>query len=140
MVVKLDRNGLEILDRDECRELLGTRVIGRIGVTVNALPVVLPVNYQLYDGQLIIQTERETRLADATHNTVVAFEVDNVDGDGSGGWSVAITGIANEITDPDVIDQLRHLPFSRWVRNEDDRYVSISFDLMSGRRITAQDK
>jgi uncharacterized protein len=138
--VKLDRNGLEILNRDECRELLATRKIGRIGVTVNALPVVLPVNYQLFDGQLVIQTERETRLADATHNTVVAFEVDNVDGGGPGGWSVAITGIANEITDSDVIDQLRRLPFTRWVRNEDDRYVSISFDLMSGRRLTSQDK
>ena len=138
--MKHDRNGLEILHRDECRNLLGTQVIGRIGVTVNALPVVLPVNYQLFDGQLIIQTERESRLADATHDTVVAFEVDSVEADGSGGWSVVITGIANEVTQPDVIAQLRLLPFTRWVRNENDRYVNISLDLMSGRRITAPDK
>ena len=138
--MKQDRNGLEILHRDECRVLLGTQVIGRIGVTVNALPVVLPVNYQLFDGQLIIQTERETRLADATHDTVVAFEVDSVEADGSSGWSVVITGIANEVTHPDIIAQLRRLPFTRWVRNEHDRYVNISLDLMSGRRITAHDK
>jgi nitroimidazol reductase NimA-like FMN-containing flavoprotein (pyridoxamine 5'-phosphate oxidase superfamily) len=139
MIVARDRNRLEILDRDACRHLLGTQVLGRIGVTVNALPVVLPVNYQLFDGQLIIQTERETRLAEATHDTVVAFEVDDVEADGSGGWSVAITGIANEVTDANVIAQLRLLPFTRWVRNENDRYVSISLDLMSGRRITPQD-
>ena len=138
--MRRDRNGLEILGHDVCQQLLASELLGRIGVTVNALPVVLPVNYQLFDGQLIIQTERETRLADATHNTVVAFEVDNVDAHGSGGWSVAITGIANEVTDPDIIDQLRRLPFTRWVRNETDRYVSISFDLMSGRRIVVQDK
>jgi len=109
-------------------------------VTVDALPVVLPVNYQLFDGQLIIQTERDTRLAEATLDTVVAFEVYNVDADGSGGWSVAITGIANEVTDPNVIAQLRVLPLKRWVRNENDRYVSISLDRMSGRRITAHDQ
>ena len=135
-----DRNGLEILDRAACRHLLGTQLLGRIGVTVNALPVVLPVNYQLFDGQLIIQTERDTRLADATHDTVVAFEVDSLDPDKSGGWSVTITGIANEVTNPDVIAQLRDLPFTRWVRNENDRYVSISLDLMSGRRLTTQDQ
>jgi len=138
--VERDRNGLEILGRDACRELLGTQLLGRIGVTVNALPVVLPVNYQLFDGELIIQTERDTRLADATHNTVVAFEVDHVDADGPGSWSVAITGIANEVTDPDVIAQLRCLPFTRWVRNDNDRYIAISLDLMSGRRLNPPDQ
>ena len=136
MFVKLDRNGLEVLDRDECRALLGTQLLGRIGVTVDALPVVLPVNFQLYDGEVVIQTERDTRLAEATHNTVVAFEVDNADPGGTGSWSVTITGIATEIDDPGVIEQLRLLPFSRWVRGEDDRYVGISLDLVSGRRVT----
>ena len=136
MIVKLDRNGLEILDRDECQYLLGTQVLGRIGVTVDALPVVLPVNYQLFDGELVFQTERDTRLANATHNTVVAFEVDHVESGGHGSWSVAITGIASEIADPGLIAQLRELPFTRWVRNENDRYVGVSFDLMSGRRVT----
>ncbi|MGO9872210.1 MAG: pyridoxamine 5'-phosphate oxidase family protein [Acidimicrobiia bacterium] len=136
MMANVDRNDLEILHRDECRRLIGTQVLGRIGVTVDALPVVLPVNYQLFDGELLIQTERESRLADATHNTVVAFEVDHVEVDGQGSWSVAITGIATEVTDPDVIARLRKLPFTRWVRNDNDRYVGISLDLMSGRRIT----
>ena len=133
--MKLDRNGLEVLNREECRQLLSTRSLGRIGVTVNALPVVLPVNYQLVNGELIIQTERVSRLAAATHETVVAFEVDDIDDDGAVGWSVAITGIANEVTNQDVIAQLRLLPFTRWVRSENDRYVAISLDLMAGRRL-----
>lgn len=134
--MKLDRNGLEVLDRDECRALLGTQLLGRIGVTVDALPVVLPVNFQLFDGEVVIQTERDTRLADATNNTVVAFEVDNAEPGGTGSWSVTLTGIATEINDPDVIAQLRQLPFTRWVRGENDRYVGISLDLLSGRRVT----
>jgi uncharacterized protein len=135
--VKLDRNGLEVLDRDECRTLLGTQLLGRIGVTVDALPVVLPVNFQLFDGEVVIQTERDSRLAEATRNTVVAFEVDNADPGGAGSWSVTVTGIATEIKDPDVIAQLRQLPFTRWVRSDNDRYVGISLDLLSGRRVIA---
>ena len=132
----LDRNGLEVLDRSECLRLMTTQTLGRIGVTVDALPVVLPVNFQLFDGELIIQTERDTRLADATQNTVVAFEVDNAESGGTGSWSVTLTGIATEISDPEVVAQLRHLPFTRWVRNDNDRYVGISLDLVSGRRVS----
>ncbi len=133
--MRLDRNGLEVLERDECLRLLNTQTLGRIGVTVDALPVVLPVNFQLFDGEIVIQTERNTRLAEATTNTVVAFEIDGVDAQGSGGWSVAVTGIATEVTDPAVVAELRLLPFTRWVRSEHDRYVGISLDLVSGRRI-----
>jgi hypothetical protein len=97
------------------------------------------VNYQLVDGELVIQTERVSRLAGATHETVVAFEVDHVEADGAVGWSVAITGLANEVTDQDVIAKLRRLPFTRWVRGKDDRYVSISLDLMAGRRLRSLD-
>jgi nitroimidazol reductase NimA-like FMN-containing flavoprotein (pyridoxamine 5'-phosphate oxidase superfamily) len=133
--VTLDRNGLEVLDRTECLRLMSTQILGRIGVTVDALPVVLPVNFQVFDGELIIQTERDTRLAEATHNTVVAFEVDNAETGGTGSWSVTLTGIATEIADPEVIAQLRRLPFTRWVRNDNDRYVGISLDIVSGRRV-----
>jgi nitroimidazol reductase NimA-like FMN-containing flavoprotein (pyridoxamine 5'-phosphate oxidase superfamily) len=134
--MKLDRNGLEVLAREECRRLLSTQSLGRIGVTIDALPVVLPVNYQLFDGELILQTERDTRLAHATEDAVVAFEVDHVDTDGQGTWSVTVTGMATEISDPNTLAQLRALPFTRWVRNDNDRYVGISLDLLSGRRVT----
>ena len=120
--MELDPNGLEILDRDECMRLLRSQVLGRIGVTVDAHPVVLPVNYHLFDGQLVIQTGQGTRLAAGTDRTVVAFEVDDVDGRGHG-WSVALTGIALEITDTDMIDELRTRPFNRWIRTNRDRYV-----------------
>ena len=66
---------------------------------------------------------------------MVAFEIDDVDAHGYG-WSVALTGIALEITDTDMIDELRTLPFNRWVRTDRDRYVGISLDTMSGRRMT----
>ena len=131
--MELDPNGLEILDRDACLRLLRSHVLGRIGITVDGHPVVLPVNYHLFDGQLIIQTGQGTRLATGTDRTVVAFEVDDIDNTGHG-WSVALTGIALEITDTELIDELQTLPFNRWVRAKGDRYVGISLDLVTGRR------
>jgi uncharacterized protein len=138
--VEIDRNGLEILSHQQCLRLLGTQVLGRIGITVDALPVVLPVNYRLCSDQIVIQTERGTRLAHATASrAVVAFEVDEIDADGLG-WSVAFTGITSEINDRDLLSQLRSMPFTRWVRHADDRYVSISVDDASGRRITGMSR
>ena len=34
----LDRNGLEVLGRDECLALVGTVGVGRIGLSMRALP------------------------------------------------------------------------------------------------------
>ena len=41
--VPVDRIGLEVLDRQTCLELLATAPIGRVGLSIEALPVVLPV-------------------------------------------------------------------------------------------------
>jgi nitroimidazol reductase NimA-like FMN-containing flavoprotein (pyridoxamine 5'-phosphate oxidase superfamily) len=45
--MEIDRNGLEVLDRDECLRLLATATLGRIGLTSQSLPTVLPVNFIL---------------------------------------------------------------------------------------------
>jgi hypothetical protein len=45
--------GLERLDRDECLRLLASVPVGRLIFTVNALPMVRPVNFALMEGQRI---------------------------------------------------------------------------------------
>ena len=77
--VEVDRNGLEVLDRQECLRLLATATIGRIGITLGALPVILPVNFRLVDDRIVFRTGVGTKLDAATCNTIVAFEVDAVD-------------------------------------------------------------
>ena len=77
--MRLDQNGLEILDRDECLRLLAQAVIGRVGVSSGALPRVLPVNFRLDGGRILIRTARGTKLDAAAANAVVAFEVDDID-------------------------------------------------------------
>ncbi|HEX2381771.1 MAG TPA: pyridoxamine 5'-phosphate oxidase family protein [Acidimicrobiales bacterium] len=136
-VVELDRNGLAVLEREECIALLGSATVGRIAITSNALPVVLPVNFVLLDDRIVIRTSRGTKLDAATRNTVVAFEVDEIDRVEQTGWSVLVTGVARELVAPDEIDEVSASPPARWAPGPDGRYIAISTDMISGRRILA---
>lgn len=131
--MEVDRNGLEVLDRAECLRLLSTATLGRVGTTIAALPVVLPVNFCLLDTSIVFRTGSGTKLDAATRDAVVAFEVDDFEPFTHAGWSVVVTGIAREITDP--VAQADLGPVPRWAPSGDDRFVSIATDLVTGRRI-----
>ncbi|HZA00349.1 MAG TPA: pyridoxamine 5'-phosphate oxidase family protein [Acidimicrobiales bacterium] len=133
--MEVDRNGLEVLGRHECLRLLGTATLGRIGVTSSALPTVLPVNFCFDGRQILICTGEGTKLAAATNNAVVAFEVDEIDGYAHTGWSVVVQGVARELTDPDELAAARRQPLARWAPGPDHRIVAISTEIVSGRRI-----
>jgi nitroimidazol reductase NimA-like FMN-containing flavoprotein (pyridoxamine 5'-phosphate oxidase superfamily) len=134
--MRLDQNGLEVLDRDECLRLVGGATIGRVGVSSGALPRVLPVNFRLDGERVLIRTGRGTKLDAATANAVVAFEVDEIDPVDQTGWSVLITGVAREVTDPDDLAAVRAQPLARWApHGPDDRIMAISTELVDGRRI-----
>ena len=131
-----DRNGLEVLARDECLRLMATATLGRIGVTAEALPAVLPVNFCLAQERILIRTGIGTKLDAAVRNAVVAFEVDDFEPVGHTGWSVMVTGVAHELSD-DETDEAITRPLARWAPWGDGHTVAISTDLVSGRRITA---
>jgi nitroimidazol reductase NimA-like FMN-containing flavoprotein (pyridoxamine 5'-phosphate oxidase superfamily) len=136
--VQVDRNGLEILERDECLRLLATATLGRVGVTSGALPSVLPVNFQVVDEQVVFRTGVGSKLDAATRNAVVAFEVDHMDPIDHSGWSVVITGIAREVSDPDELAAMQAAHIPRWAHGADGRFVAVSTDLVSGRRLGSQ--
>src|SRR4030095_14183770 len=75
LIMEVDRNGLEVLDRDECLRLLARATLGRLGFTSGALPTVLPVSYHLDGDRILVRTRRGGRLDAALCDAVVAFEV-----------------------------------------------------------------
>jgi uncharacterized protein len=95
------------------------------------------VNFVLLDDRIVIRTSRGTKLDAATRNTVVAFEVDEIDMVEQTGWSVLVTGVARELVAPDEIDEVSASPPARWAPGPDGRYIAISTDMISGRRILA---
>lgn len=131
----MDRNGLQVLERDECLRLLGTATLGRIGVTLGALPAVLPVNFVLDGDRILVRTGAGTKLDAATRGAVVAFEVDHIDPVSQGGWSVVVTGVATEVTADDDLRGIETLPLSRWAPCGGSHVVAISTELVAGRRI-----
>jgi uncharacterized protein len=133
--MEVDRNGLEVLDREECLRLLATATLGRIGVTSRSLPTVLPVNFKLDGDRILVRTGIGTKLNAATQNAVVAFEVDDFDPMCQSGWSVVVTGVTSEITDPDERETVRSAGLARWAAHGDGRIVAISTELVSGRRV-----
>lgn len=135
----VDSAGLLVLSREECLSLLATTPIGRIVFTDRALPAVQPVNY-LLDGaddeaDIVIRTAAGSKLAAATRNAVVAFEIDDFDLASRTGWSVTAVGRARAVTDPEEVRQLAALPLDTWVPGERGHYIVIRAQQLSGRRI-----
>jgi uncharacterized protein len=133
--MQLDRNGLEILDRDECVRLLKLTRLGRIGFSSGALPSVLPVTYYLDQDRIVVNTTRGSRLDAALKNAVVAFEADELDPSDHSGWSVAVTGVATEL-DPGTFDREHRDPAGVWAPTGHEAVLAISIDVISGRRST----
>ena len=136
----VDRNGLEVLDRDECLRLLAGATLGRIGVSSGALPTVLPVNFRLDGDRILVRTGVGTKLDAAARNAVVSFEVDDVDSTHDVGWSVVVTGVAREVSDPAELDALRDAPPTRWEPRGDRHVIAISTEMVSGRRVAARER
>jgi nitroimidazol reductase NimA-like FMN-containing flavoprotein (pyridoxamine 5'-phosphate oxidase superfamily) len=133
--MEIDRNGLEVLDRDRCLELIARSALGRLAIHAGALPAIVPVNFSLTPEGIVIRTGAGSKLQHAVDNAVVAFEVDDYDVFGHTGWSVNVIGIAQEVTDPDELDAIRHLHLPHWAGGEAHHVMRISLDVISGRRI-----
>ena len=130
---------IEDLPRDACVRLLASVPVGRVGVTIDALPAVLPVNFVVRDGAVVFRTVPGTKLDAATAGSVVAFEVDGYGSNSDpNGWSVLARGVAQEITDPAELAAARALPLESWAWDGGaDRFVRIELTVLTGRRVRA---
>jgi nitroimidazol reductase NimA-like FMN-containing flavoprotein (pyridoxamine 5'-phosphate oxidase superfamily) len=128
-------NGLELLSEDQCWELLRAARVGRVGLSVRALPVILPVNCQVSDTKILFWTGPGLKLQSAQTHTVVAFEVDGFSERERTGWSVLAVGLAVEVTDTAVLDGALQNGFHPWVSGERTHLVEVSVEFLSGRRI-----
>jgi nitroimidazol reductase NimA-like FMN-containing flavoprotein (pyridoxamine 5'-phosphate oxidase superfamily) len=125
------------LTRSECLRLLAGGVIGRVVFTDSALPTVQPVNYVLDDEEIIFRTANGSKLAAATRNAVVAFQLDHFDTTTRSGWSVLGVGEAYEVVDPARLAELEDLQPDPWVRDRDAHVLCIPPSILTGRRVTA---
>jgi nitroimidazol reductase NimA-like FMN-containing flavoprotein (pyridoxamine 5'-phosphate oxidase superfamily) len=124
-----------VLTDDECMALLRTNFLGRIGLSVSALPVVVPVNYLVDGERIVICSEPGAKLEAARHGLVACLEIDEFDPLDHAGWSVLATGRLTEITAPEDLAVVQELPFRPWIPMSDPHFLSLSIELLSGRRL-----
>jgi len=74
----------DVLSERECWELLATVSVGRLALSVRALPVILPVQYYLNGRRLAVCLGH--------HDTIIAFAADSIDRVTRSGWSVQVQG------------------------------------------------
>ena len=58
------------MDLEVCPTLLSLAYVGRIGVSVAALPLILSVNHVMHQGDVVFRTSSGTKLAAATADAV----------------------------------------------------------------------
>jgi len=123
------------LDRDECLELLGRATIGCVVLSVDCIPVAVPVNFWLVDGDAVFATDVGSKLDAAIRGHVVSVEADDVEGVYHTGWSVLLTGVAQVITDPETIKRTM-CSLQPWAPGNHPFLVRVPSTLISGRRLT----
>jgi nitroimidazol reductase NimA-like FMN-containing flavoprotein (pyridoxamine 5'-phosphate oxidase superfamily) len=134
----IDRRGSEVLERSECARLLAVKAggVGRLGLVVEGQPVVVPLNYEMVDGDVVIRIgSGSIQAAMAEGDTIVAFEVDDqpLDED-SAWWSVLVQGLACSITDRSHLSVYRAGGPTPVVPTAGESLVRIRPDVLSGRR------
>lgn len=132
--VLTDGEGLEVLAAEQCLELMTTSRLGRIAVTIGAVPAIFPVAYRLLDGQIIFRAGVGTNLHRAAANKVVAFEVDDVDLSTREGWSVVAVGMAREVKDHDAVSPDVDGAPRLWEPSSGSHVIVIMPAFLSGRR------
>ncbi|HLX88406.1 MAG TPA: pyridoxamine 5'-phosphate oxidase family protein [Acidimicrobiales bacterium] len=130
--------GFDILDEEECLSLLSEESLGRVAVSVGAIPAVFPVNYHCEGGAIYFRTGQGTKLAAALRSAVVAFEIDRADAQSHQGWSVLAVGVAREVRE-EAVRQSVEAQLQPWAPGERSHLIRIWPDFVSGRRIGSGD-
>lgn len=134
-----DRSGMEVLDVEECMDLLATVPIGRVAMVDGGEIAVLPVNHVIDDGRVCFRTAPGAKLDAGIMQHVVTFEADDYDEEGETGWSVVIKGRADLVTDTDELERLRDSGIRPWANPSfRTNWVTLHANSITGRRISVE--
>ncbi|MCU1453209.1 MAG: hypothetical protein JWN46_1355 [Acidimicrobiales bacterium] len=92
----LDRTSVSqvVLDRGSCLALLAPGGHGRIAATTRALPINVPVLFEMSGEDVMFTLSADQAIARSVGGSVVAFATGEAGVDGHRAWDVQITGVA----------------------------------------------
>lgn len=124
------------LSERRCEELLGAGVAGRVAISTPNGPHIVPVNYSVVDGAIIVRTSPYSLLGTYARDTTFAFEIDGFDLDRSAGWSVQARGRAEVVTDRDELDHIREVAEpSPWAAGARILFLRLRWSELTGRQL-----
>jgi nitroimidazol reductase NimA-like FMN-containing flavoprotein (pyridoxamine 5'-phosphate oxidase superfamily) len=126
------------LSRDACLTLLASHKFGRLAVIgATDTPVIRPVNYTFdhRSESVVFRTGRGSKFYTLLHAAKAAFEIDGIDEATRTGWSVIITGVAEEVTQPTELDRLKRLGIEPWAPGPKPHWMHVRAWTVAGRRI-----
>ena len=114
----------------DCWELLRQEEFGRLAFhLVNEVHLV-PINYVVHRGRIVVRTAEGSKLLGITMNQDVAFEIDRYDDERA--MSVVVRGTARELQGEEA-DQAEHLQLRPWVPTAKFSIVEIKPVEVTGR-------
>jgi len=132
---------MEDIAETECLELLTEHHFGRVAFVerAGAPPAIMPLNYLMHAETVVCRTDPHSKLGSALRDAPVSFEIDGIDQRQRTGWSVVVSGRAQEVVDPSELEQLHQTPLLPWAPGDRSLYIRITPELVTGRRISLAD-
>jgi len=118
------------LTPDQCWELLAQAGVGRLALSIRALPMILPVRYTVDGESVVIDLGRRGLPAASVHDAVVAFAVDEIDASAGSGWMVQMQGQARLLP----LDPMTAEPGGA----DDSQVIGLAPGTVTGTRFTFQ--
>jgi nitroimidazol reductase NimA-like FMN-containing flavoprotein (pyridoxamine 5'-phosphate oxidase superfamily) len=128
----------------QCRELLGSGVLGRVAFRDSEGLSVIPVNYSIVNEAVIFRTSAYSTLAqipqteshDGGRGYDIAFEVDHLEPASRTGWSVLARGHAELVDDEDELAVIKRTwDPEPWASGSRPVYIRLRFKQLTGRRL-----
>jgi uncharacterized protein len=123
------------LSRSECETLLRRDVVGRVAIATPTGPHVMPLNYSVTDGSVVLCTTPYSLLGTYGRDSMLAFEIDHFEHARQRGWSVVVRGRAQPVEDPADLARLVRLLPRPWAAGRRSLYLRIPLTEVTGRRL-----
>jgi nitroimidazol reductase NimA-like FMN-containing flavoprotein (pyridoxamine 5'-phosphate oxidase superfamily) len=125
------------LRRSECETLLRRGVVGRVAISTPTGPHILPLNYAVSEGDVVVCTTPYSLLGTYGRDQLLAFEVDHFEYPRQRGWSVVVRGHATAVDDSEELRTLVRVVPRPWATGSRSLYLRIPLTEVTGRRLGA---
>ncbi|WP_284764258.1 pyridoxamine 5'-phosphate oxidase family protein [Arthrobacter sp. efr-133-R2A-63] len=126
-------NPVEVLNEEECWNILLGATLGRLALSIANEPEIYPINFVAHDRKILLRTNPGEKLFALTINDKVAFETDGVGSESV--WSVVVKGRARQLESGAEIEAAERIPRQQLTSTKKRVFVEIIPTSITGRRI-----